>query len=109
MLDDALLKLLGSPTAKNAFMKFLATAGLVRSGHGHAGTVQERFKNDRDGQLHDTVRVWCIDAKRLSTVSEKEKDQFAASSVIDRQRGGSSRSRNSWHFRNFAISHDARR
>lgn len=66
VLDDALLKLLGSPKAKAAFTKFLATAGLVRDGHGRAGTVQERFKNERNGELYDSVRVWCIDAKRFS-------------------------------------------
>jgi hypothetical protein len=73
VLDDALLKLLGSPKAKAAFMKFIATAGLVRGGHGHAGTIQERFKNKRDGKLHDSVRVWCVDAKRLLRfLKEKE-------------------------------------
>jgi hypothetical protein len=66
VLDDALLKLLGSPKAKAAFTKFLATAGLVRDGHGRAGTVQERFKNERNGELYDSVRVWCSDAKRFS-------------------------------------------
>jgi hypothetical protein len=72
VLDDALLKLLGSPKAKAAFMKFLATAGLLRSGHGHAGTIQEHFKNKRDSKLHDSVRVWCVDAKRLSRFLKKE-------------------------------------
>ena len=72
VLDDALLKLLGSPKAKAAFMKVLATAGLLRSGHGHAGTIQERFKNKRDGNLHDSVRVWCVDAKRLSRFLKKK-------------------------------------
>jgi hypothetical protein len=72
VLDDALLKLLGSPKAKAAFMKFLATAGLVCGGHGHAGTIQERFKNKRDGKLHSSVRVWCIDAKRLSRFLRKK-------------------------------------
>ena len=73
VLDDALLKLLGSPKAKVAFVKFLATAGLVRGGHGHAGTIQERFKNKRGGKLHSSVRVWCIDAKRFSHFLEKKK------------------------------------
>jgi hypothetical protein len=73
VLDDALLKLLGSPKAKAAFMKFLAAAGLLSGGHGHAGTIQERFKNKRDGKLHDTVRVWCIDAKRFSRFLKMKK------------------------------------
>ena len=71
VLDDALLMLLGSPKAKAAFMKFLATAGLLRGGHGHAGTIQEHFKNKRDGKLHDSVRVWCVDAKRFSRFMKK--------------------------------------
>jgi hypothetical protein len=72
VLDDALLTLLGSPKAKVAFMKVLATAGLLRGGHGHAGTIQERFKNKRDGKLHDSVRVWCVDAKRFSRFLKKK-------------------------------------
>jgi hypothetical protein len=73
VLDDGLLKLLGSPKAKVAFVKFLATAGLVRGGHGHAGTIQERFKNKRHGKLHSSVRVWCIDAKKLSRYLKNKK------------------------------------
>jgi hypothetical protein len=72
VLDDALLKLLGSPKAKATFVKFLATAGLLRGGHGHAGTIQEHFNNKRDGKLHASVRVWCIDAKRFSRFLRKK-------------------------------------
>jgi hypothetical protein len=76
VLDDALLKLLGSPRAKAVFMKFLATAGLLRGGHGHAGTIQEHFKNKRDGKIYDSVRVWCIDVKRLSGFLKKKNINF---------------------------------
>jgi hypothetical protein len=76
VLDDALLKLSGSPKAKAAFTRFLAKAGLVRSGHGHSGTVQERFKNERNGHLYDSVRVWCVDVKRLSNFLNRKNINF---------------------------------
>lgn len=72
VLDDALLKLLGTPKAKTAFTKGLTTAGVVREGHGHAGTVQERINIMRNGKVSDRVRLWSIDAEKFLHLTKNE-------------------------------------
>ena len=43
ILDDALLRILGSRKAKAIFTAELAKAKLIPNGHGHAGTIQHRI------------------------------------------------------------------
>ena len=71
VLDDALLKILGSKAAKASFTKGLASAGLLPKGHGHAGTVQERIKIERDGEIIERPRLWVIDAEAFSRLVSK--------------------------------------
>jgi hypothetical protein len=65
VLDDALIKLLGSKTGKAAFTADILKAGLVKNGHGHAGTTQERIPIKRNGRIIDRPRLWVIDATDL--------------------------------------------
>lgn len=65
VLDSALTKLFGTRKAKAAFTNSLNRAGLIHAGHGHAGTVQERFKIERNGKIIDRLRLWSIEAKSL--------------------------------------------
>jgi hypothetical protein len=65
VLDRALLKLLGSRSAKESFAKILRDAGLVTGGHGHAGTQQERISTVRNGKISKRTRLWRIDARRF--------------------------------------------
>jgi hypothetical protein len=66
VLDVALVKMLRTEKAKAIFTKGLAKAGLVPNGHGHAGTVQERLKIERDGKIIDRPRLWVIDAEKFT-------------------------------------------
>jgi Domain of unknown function (DUF927) len=66
ILDDALLRMLGTRKAKAAFTAELAKAKLIRNGHGHAGTVQERISIKRNGRISTRPRLWVLDASRLS-------------------------------------------
>ena len=68
ILDDALLKVLGSQRAKAVFTKKLQTAGLVADGHGHAGTVQERIPILRHGKIIRRPRLWVINADDLGSL-----------------------------------------
>ena len=68
ILDDALLKVLGSQRAKAVFTKKLQTAGLVADGHGHAGTVQERIPILRHGKIILRPRLWVINADDLGSL-----------------------------------------
>jgi len=71
VFDEALIKLLGTPAAKVSFTKELASAGLIHGGHGHAGTVQERIRIERDGEIADRVRVWSLDAEKFARFLKK--------------------------------------
>jgi hypothetical protein len=66
ILDEALTKILRTKKAKAIFTKRLAKAGVLGNGHGHAGTIQERLKIERDGKIIDRPRLWVIDAKKLA-------------------------------------------
>jgi len=71
VLDAALIKILRTEKAKATFTKRLAKAGLVPNGHGHAGTVQERLKIERDGKVIDRPRLWVIDAEKFKRFLSK--------------------------------------
>jgi hypothetical protein len=66
ILDEPLTKLVRTKKAKAIFTKRLAKAGLLESGHGHAGTVQERLKIKRNGKIIERPRLWVIDSERFS-------------------------------------------
>jgi hypothetical protein len=66
ILDDALLRILGSRKAKAIFTAELAEAKLIPNGHGHAGTIQDRIPIKRNGRIIARPRLWVIDAARLS-------------------------------------------
>jgi hypothetical protein len=68
ILDDALKEVLRTKKAKAIFTNALAKAGLLPNGHGHAGTVQERLKIERNGKIIDRPRLWVIDEKKFSLV-----------------------------------------
>ena len=65
VLDGALRAILGSNQAKKIFTAGLTSAGLVATGHGHAGTVQKRIPIERGGQIVKKPRLWVIDLDRL--------------------------------------------
>jgi hypothetical protein len=71
VLDAALVRVLGTEKAKQVFTKGLAEAGLVANGHGHAGTVQERLKIERGGNIIDRPRLWVIDAEKFARLMSK--------------------------------------
>jgi hypothetical protein len=73
VLDAALIKILRTEKAKALFTKGLAKAGLVANGHGHAGTVQERIKIERDGKIIDRPRLWVIDAEQFTRFLSKHR------------------------------------
>ena len=66
ILDEALAEFVGSVSAKAAFAAALRAAGLILKGHGHAGTVQERIKTERNGKIRKSIRLWSVDAKKLA-------------------------------------------
>jgi hypothetical protein len=66
ILDDALLRILGSRKAKAIFTAELAKAKLIPKGHGHAGTIQDRIPIKRNGGIIARPRLWVIDAAGLS-------------------------------------------
>jgi hypothetical protein len=65
IIDTAMTKILRTKKAKTIFIKRLAKAGLLANGHGHAGTVQERLRVERDGKIIDRPRLWVVDAKKF--------------------------------------------
>ena len=67
LLDDALVRGLGTRGAKSGFIKELAQAKLVHTGHGHAGTVQERLPLRRNHRTIARPRLWVIDRAKLAT------------------------------------------
>jgi hypothetical protein len=69
ILDAAMTKILRTKNAKAIFIKRLAKAGIVSNGHGHAGTVQERLKIERDGKIIERPRLWVIDSQRFSCIA----------------------------------------
>ena len=71
VFDDALLKLLKTRKAKTRFTAALAGAGVIGKGHGHAGTVQEHFPIDRNGETIVKPHLWPIDRKRFSKFLRK--------------------------------------
>jgi hypothetical protein len=80
VLDIALVRVLGTEKAKAIFTKSLAKAGLVLDGHGHAGTVQERLKIDRDGKIIDRPRLWVIDVEKFERFLSKHGGNGSAGS-----------------------------
>jgi Domain of unknown function (DUF927) len=71
ILDRALLKVLGTKRAKEAFAKMLKDAGLVKSGHGHAGTRQVRITTVHNGTLSERTRLWVVDAAKFKRFAEQ--------------------------------------
>ena len=84
-LDEPLRKVLRTKKAKAVFTKRLAKAALLPLGHGHAGTVQEHLKIERDGEVVDRPRLWVLDAAKLK--------QFVAKHNLDWATGPESRRR----------------
>ena len=72
ILDRALLKVLGTKRAKEAFAKMLKDAGLVKSGHGHAGTQQVRITTVHNGALSKRTRLWVVDAAKFKRFAEQQ-------------------------------------
>ena len=66
VFDAALSKSLGSSRSKTNFMKGLVAAGLVRNGHGHAGTRQERIRIERAGKTTKRTRLWVMDGAKFT-------------------------------------------
>jgi hypothetical protein len=73
VLDQTLLRLLGSRKAKSKFTKGLVESGLIASGHGHAGTVQEHIRIVRDGKIVDRPWVWAIDVEKFYIAMRKRR------------------------------------
>lgn len=65
LLDDALVRALGSGAAKKVLTAALTKARLVPPGRGHGGTVQERIKIERDGKITERPRLWVFDLKNF--------------------------------------------
>ena len=63
---QALSDFAGSPASKAKLTTALLVAGLLDEGHGHAGTVQERIRIERQGTASNRIRVWCIDEGKLA-------------------------------------------
>ena len=66
-------KIFHTKRAKALFTKQLAKAGILADGHGHAGTVQERFKIMQGGKIVERPRLWVIDSERFSRPVTKPK------------------------------------
>ena len=71
VFDAVLLKMLGSKKAKDTFAKSLQDAELISSGHGHAGTRQERISTVRNGEISKRTRLWVVDARKFECFATK--------------------------------------
>jgi hypothetical protein len=74
MLDQALLKVLGTKRAKEAFAKKLKSAGVLKEGHGHAGTREEAISTIRNGQLSKRTRLWVVDAAKFKLFAARSSE-----------------------------------
>jgi hypothetical protein len=72
ILDHALLKVLGTKKAKEAFAKRLKDARLVKPGHSHAGTRQVRISTVRNGKLTKRTRLWVVDAAKFQRFAMRQ-------------------------------------
>jgi hypothetical protein len=66
IFDAELSRILGQNRAKKSFIQGLVMANLVRNGHGHAGTRQERIRIGRAGKTAIRPRLWVMDEAKLS-------------------------------------------
>jgi Domain of unknown function (DUF927) len=70
ILDHALLTVLGTKRAKEAFTKRLKAVRLLPNGHGHAGTQQVRVSAVHNGKVTTRTRLWVVDERKFKRFAE---------------------------------------